>query len=102
MVTRPLDRSMAVMMRAICRRLFLESVCSKMAKSVVIFGISGVNGVEKPFYSPTRFFLTFLANVLQETLLMAYPGFIEKGPDEQKCSSKDRVSEHFLQRIRTF
>ena len=49
MVTRPLDRSMAVMTMAIRRRLVLESVVSKMVKSVVIFGMSGVNGGEKPF-----------------------------------------------------
>ena len=70
MVIRPLDRSMAVMTMAICRRLVRESVVSKMVKSVVIFGVSGVNGGEKPFerdfsqfYSPTRFFPTFLEKV---------------------------------------
>ena len=49
MATRPFDRSVAVIMMAICRRLVLESVVSKIVKSVVIFGMSGVNGGEKPF-----------------------------------------------------
>ena len=63
MVTRPLDHSVAVIMMAIRRRLFLENVVLKMVKSVIIFGMSGVNGGEEPFrrdFSYSIHPLTFL------------------------------------------